>query len=594
MKLRISLIVLMLALWVNTAICAVVVPQTMSFAGMTLELTPAAREKIQKDVDMIMRNPTYFQQKVERANLYFPLVEKVFNAEGFPTDFKYLSLQESSLISDAVSTSNAVGFWQFKKESAIEVGVRVDGEVDERMNIVASSRGASKYLTRNNAYYKNWIYTLLSYNLGFTGAKSHAQDKYIGSNTMKIGEDMHWYVIRFLAHMLAYRDELGKTLHPQYRLEVYVKGGGKTITKIAQDHQLSTDEVLSYNKWALKGQVPSDREYYVILPVAHGKVLEDADKPPVVVHHPNKHHTSTPTGPSVVILPKNSKPVAVVGETSQIKIEDVSTGTILKLIKVNKVKAVVSRPGDQVASLAFATGITMEAFRHFNEMQKFDDVKPGKIYYLQLKRSKAIVNFHTVEPGETLWDIAQRYGVKSSSIINMNRMGKREALRPGRVLWMNKTRPKDVEVEYKALAVDPVVNTSIPEPVVKDTHKVVTSKPPVTPVVIEPEIVVNNKVKHHVVVQGETLYSISRTYQVPVDSIMKWNQLREYSLKTGQTLYVENPFETAPIEHVVQPGETMYAISKKYQVTIDQIKTWNHKTDNQLKPGEVIIIKKTQ
>ena len=55
-------------------------------------------------------------------------------------------MQESALISDAVSVSNAVGFWQFKDFTAIEMGLRVDKEVDERMNIVAASRGAARYI----------------------------------------------------------------------------------------------------------------------------------------------------------------------------------------------------------------------------------------------------------------------------------------------------------------------------------------------------------------------------------------------------------------------------------------------------------------
>ena len=40
-----------------------------------------------------------------------------------PNDLKFLALQESSLKSEAVSSSNAVGFWQFKKETGEEYGL---------------------------------------------------------------------------------------------------------------------------------------------------------------------------------------------------------------------------------------------------------------------------------------------------------------------------------------------------------------------------------------------------------------------------------------------------------------------------------------
>jgi hypothetical protein len=53
-----------------------------------------------------------------------------------------------------------VGFWQFKKFTAEEVGLRVDSHIDERMNITASSHGAAKYLKKNNFFFDNWVYAL--------------------------------------------------------------------------------------------------------------------------------------------------------------------------------------------------------------------------------------------------------------------------------------------------------------------------------------------------------------------------------------------------------------------------------------------------
>ena len=96
-----------------TMVHAQTVPDQIDFAGMQLLLTKKAKARIQADVDMIRKSPTYFQQKVDRANLFFPIIDKVFAEEGFPSEFKYLALQESSLVSDAVSSSQAVGYWQF-------------------------------------------------------------------------------------------------------------------------------------------------------------------------------------------------------------------------------------------------------------------------------------------------------------------------------------------------------------------------------------------------------------------------------------------------------------------------------------------------
>ena len=115
------------------------VPHKMQFAGITLTIRDDARREIQKDVDAFTKHPKYFGIKVERAKTYFPIIEKIFAEERLPDDFKYLALQESALISDAVSTSNAVGFWQFLDFTALSMGLRVDKDIDERMNLISST-----------------------------------------------------------------------------------------------------------------------------------------------------------------------------------------------------------------------------------------------------------------------------------------------------------------------------------------------------------------------------------------------------------------------------------------------------------------------
>jgi len=130
------------------------VPHKMEFAGITLTIRDDARREIQKDVDALTQSPKHYAIKADRAKTYFPIIEKIFKEENVPDDFKFLALQESALIPDAVSSSNAVGFWQFKDFTAMEMGLRVDKQVDERMNIVASSKAAAKYLKKNNSIFE--------------------------------------------------------------------------------------------------------------------------------------------------------------------------------------------------------------------------------------------------------------------------------------------------------------------------------------------------------------------------------------------------------------------------------------------------------
>ena len=180
------------------------VPSKMEFAGIKLKITEAAKREIQSDVDALTANAKYFNAKAERAALYMPIVERIFAEEGLPDDFKYLAIQESGFISDAVSTSNAVGFWQFKKLTAQEVGLRVDRKIDERQNIEASTRGAAKYLQKNNFYFNNWLHALQAYQMGAGGAMDVLGEKGSGVHHMTIDKKTYWYVKKFLAHKVAF------------------------------------------------------------------------------------------------------------------------------------------------------------------------------------------------------------------------------------------------------------------------------------------------------------------------------------------------------------------------------------------------------
>ena len=144
------------------------VPETTEFAGVTVNISKDAQAIIQNDIKSLLNNRTYLNAKLDRVALYFPVVETMLAAEGIPDDFKYLCIQESGLLPDAVSKSNAVGFWQFKKETALDFGLRADEQIDERKNIHASTRAACLYLKRNFQVLNNWISTLNSYRTGLS------------------------------------------------------------------------------------------------------------------------------------------------------------------------------------------------------------------------------------------------------------------------------------------------------------------------------------------------------------------------------------------------------------------------------------------
>ena len=95
----------------------------------------------------------------------------------------------------------------------------------------------------------------------------------------------------------------------------------------------------------------------------------------------------------------------------------------------------------------------------------------------------------------------------------------------------------------------------------------------------------------HLVQKGETLYGLSKTYEVSIDEILALNPIiKEKGLSLGAELIVPAKGVTT-LSHTVAKGETMYAISKKYNCTIEDILRLNPEVkETGLKVDQVIQI----
>jgi len=110
----------------------------------------------------------------------------------------------------------------------------------------------------------------------------------------------------------------------------------------------------------------------------------------------------------------------------------------------------------------------------------------------------------------------------------------------------------------------------------------------------------------HKVESGETLYSLSRRYGASLADVVKANSIENNQISLFQELRipVEKPAniksapESKPVEetttssstHTVAAGETLYAISRKYGVSVDELKQQNNLTSNELSVGQELIL----
>jgi membrane-bound lytic murein transglycosylase D len=594
------------------------VPHKMEFAGITLTIRDDARREIQKDVDALTQSPKHYAIKAERARSYFPIIEKIFAEEQLPDDFKYLSLQESALIADAVSTSNAVGFWQFKDFTAVEMGLRVDRHIDERLNIASSSRAAARYIKKNNTFFDNWVYALQAYQMGAGGVMRSVKDTEGGASHMEISSRTYWYVKKFLAHKIAY--EPAVTGKGQVELIVYPNSRGKSLRQISKEVGVDEEQLIAYNKWTKSGDVPDDRTYIVAVPVMNAGTVS------IPVFASNEDKTVKPTPSSPAIRPQAEKK------------------------RINSVLAIKAVEGETASALAQRADIDLSKFLKWNEMSSSQPLIGGAYYFLGKKRGRATENFHTVNAGEDLWQISQRYGVQLRRLQRFNRLGTTISVPAGQTLYLASVKPKGAELAKieEPLAVDNsetfnwtsdstievkkdtvvIPATVILESQIEDkietsqeSESVVASEVPQaetvavetpTEVVAEAgasaeqisEPLPTIKKTEHVVQVKETLYSIAKLYNVGVMELVQWNNLDlQQGLKIGQILKLSDSepvkVQTArvlskEVLHEVKSSDTLYSIARQYGVTIKELMDWNEKKDFSLAVGEKLKIQQHQ
>ena len=139
-------------------------------AGETLPLdSPAIREGVEKEILLALWNRSQVLLWMKRASRIFPPVEAMLKQEGLPDDLKYVVVVESSLRPHAGSSKGAMGYWQFIESTALKYGLRVDDCVDDRRNLLRSTRAACAYFKKLHEQFGTWSLALAGYNMGENG-----------------------------------------------------------------------------------------------------------------------------------------------------------------------------------------------------------------------------------------------------------------------------------------------------------------------------------------------------------------------------------------------------------------------------------------
>lgn len=492
---------------------------------MELTLTPDARQYIDEQIARLKRTDTYYNTLVDRANIYMPFVEEAFDMVGVPQDLKYIVLQESALVGDAVSSSNAVGFWQFKDFTAREMGLTVDTQLDERKHIFLSSVAAARYFYRLNGYYGNWVYAVIAYNQGPSGALPYTDADLFCTTKMTVTGETHWYALKAIAHKLAFEDGLGKS-PPKVELTPVATTSAASIPALAEQYKITPEKFKSYNLWILQHLIPSGRQfiYYVPSEVAA----------PVAVtndHNPALPEIKPPVKESPPLLPTVIDGNYLVLSPTQ----DPDYGREYVFVK----------EGEILLEIARRYGVNLKKLNEWNGLSGYEKVAAGTVIRMKpISKSR----IHIVHKGENLALISADYGVSVEKLRKINRLGSaKEKLAAGQKIYLKGWKP---EGEKPIVVLD---NAPVPDP---DPVPVKKQEPPVKTPVVKVEPVPGKRVTHsayinraelhlpeqrpawtwHTVGANESIWQISKRYEWPVAMIKKINDLDSDKISPGMKL----------------------------------------------------------
>lgn len=314
--------------------------------------------------------------------------------------------------------------------------------------------------------------------------------------------------------------------------------------------------------------------------------------------------------------------VTELAELNGIKGSNLPVGTVLKIpsksgVNPNNMFMYTVEKGDTLYSIARKYNTTVNDIINLNYL-KSNNLSVGQViripetYYNYDEMSAPNYITYTVKPGDTLYSIASNNGVSVDTIISDNVLPNNN-LSVGQVLRLRVSDGEVLEcfgpdfdlpeeivpsVTYVVKAGDNLYNiakqynTSVSE--IVRLNSLSNNNLSVGQQLLIPTADVSDNSSSsntYVVKSGDTLYSIARRFGTNVNDIVRLNNLAGTNLSVGQTLVIPNNSSGGYSNtYVVQRGDSLYSIARKFNTSVDSIKSKNNLKSNLLSVGQTLII----
>lgn len=317
---------------------------------------------------------------------YGPIFVEELIKEGMPTELQYLPVIESAINPNAISRAGAAGLWQFMPATAKGLGMEVNSLVDERRDARLSSRNAARYLKQLYDIYNDWSLAIAAYNCG-PGNVNKAMRR-AGE-----GKKDFWEIYEFLPAET--RGYVPVFIAANYVMNYYGKHGitptiikrhltTDTVTvdkyihfnQIAAVLNIPVDEIRMLNPQFLKDVIPGDyRPYTLTLPtqqclsyVMSEKRIADYDSE----LYARRSHVEPGAQPADPVLPESDHGAANLASASRQSINAETNNELAHtgLVEQMTVRTHVVGRGESIRDIARKYGVSATDIKRWNHLRR--------------------------------------------------------------------------------------------------------------------------------------------------------------------------------------------------------------------------------
>jgi len=402
-------------------------------------------EYVRAEIELLLRKgrngeDCFFIRAYKRSGKYRPYIVAEFEKAGLPAELSWLPLIESGFNIYAFSNARALGMWQFIQSTGAKFGLKHSKFIDERLDPEKSTKAAIGYLKELHQIFGDWTTVLAAYNCGEGRVLQEIRQQNVNyldnfwDLYRRLPQETASFVPRFLAtlHIIADPKKYGIDSITPYEPPTY-----ETVNISKQIHLKDVAEAVGSTQAELRelnpelrhNIVPGDGEYVLRIPPNKTEaLLAGLDSIPEASSLSEKSEASSSSDERKASSDKKSPSPRIAYRYHRIKRGETLSGIARRYhISVKTVMA-----NNRVKKRHISAGNILKI-----PAGTISEVRADKPYTKKEKERHRIAK-HVVRKGESIWNIARRYGTTATEILGLNRLSKNTRLHVGQVLKIPK------------------------------------------------------------------------------------------------------------------------------------------------------------